>query len=212
MAVLDLTNKALTVSGNHLFLYYALEKAKEDHVALYEEMATFDPKEKYPKLDPKVARFFTFARRIFRSEINIILVTASLIEAMANLFYAENAPPEVFAVLERATPIEKWVELPKLYLPSYTFPKDGKLYNTLITLNKRRNSITHPKPHMVVGDRLLHKGNLYKPTSDEYKLHLEFCKLPLRLVANLKKHDQGAGTNLEMMFFLLPDVKDPVLK
>lgn len=212
MAALDLTNKALTISGNHHFLYYTLEKAKEDHIALYEEIATFNPKEKYPKLDPKFAHFVAFARRIFRSEVSIILVSASLIEGMANLFLAENASAEVFAVLERATPVEKWVELPKLYIPSYSFPRGGKLYNTLITLNRRRNSITHPKPHMEVGDRLLHKGNLYKTTSDEYKLHLEFCNLPLQLVENLKKHDRSAGTSLEMMFFVLPDLKDPVFK
>src|SRR5271157_3984258 len=96
MATIDLTKQAVTTTGNHFFLYYALKKAEEDHIALYDEIASFSPKKQYPQLKPNLAHFLVFARRIFRSEVNIILVASSLIEAMANMFYSEHADTEMF--------------------------------------------------------------------------------------------------------------------
>ena len=171
MAIRDLTKQAVTISGHHFDLAYALQKAKEDHMALYEEIKEFDPREEYSQYPPKVAYFYAFSRRIFRSETHIVLISASLVEALANMFYSECADSEMFAILERATPIEKWLTLPRLYIPSYSFPKGGKLYNTLKLLISRRNSILHPKPQILKGEGLIHKGNLTKKTKDEYKLH-----------------------------------------
>ena len=42
MATHDLTQNAVTISGNHSFLAYSLNKAREDHEALYEEINKFD--------------------------------------------------------------------------------------------------------------------------------------------------------------------------
>ena len=88
MAIIDLTEEAVTITGDHFFLYYALKKAEEDHIALYEEIAGFDPKEQYPQFEPKIAYLIAFARRIFGNEVNIVLVASSLIEAIANMFYS----------------------------------------------------------------------------------------------------------------------------
>lgn len=207
MVTIDRTKEAVTITGNHVFLSYALKEAEKGHIALYGEIASFDPGKEYPQLKPNVAYFFAFARRIFRSEVNIILLASSLVEAMANMFYSERADRDTFSILERTKIIEKWVTLPKLYVPTYSLPKEGKIYKTLKELNTRRNSITHPKPHMIKGNNVLHKGNLYKRTSDEYKLHLEFCKLPCLLIEHLKKHDSSAGTDLEMMFSMLSEIE-----
>lgn len=213
MAIRDLTKQAVTITGHHFFIAYALQKAKEDHKALYEEIKKFDPLEEYSQYPPKVAYFVAFSRRIFRSETHIVLISASLVEALANMFYSERADSEMFAILERATPIEKWLTLPKLYIPSYSFQKGGKLYNTLKLLISRRNSILHPKPQMLKGEGLIHKGNLTKKTKDEYKLHLDFCELPSLLVHNLKANDPSAGTMLEIMFSMLPETKkNPLFK
>jgi hypothetical protein len=213
MANIDLTKQAVTITGNHFFLSYALQKAREDHEVLYEEINKFDPWEEYSQYQSKVAYFFAFSRRIFRSETHIVLIAASLVEALANMFYSERADSEMFAILERATPIEKWLTLPKIYIPSYFLPKGGKLYNTLKLLITRRNSILHPKPQMLKREGLIHRGNLTKKTKDEYKLHLDFCKLPSLLVHNLKNHDSSAGTMLEIMFSMLPETKkNPLFK
>lgn len=207
MATHDLTKNAVTITGNHSFLAYALNKDREDHEALYDEINKFDPLVEYSQYPPKAAYFLAFGRRIFRSETHIILISASLVEAIANMFYCERADSEMFAILERATPIEKWVTLPKLYIPSYSLSKSGKLYNTLKLLISRRNGILHPKPQIMKGEGLIHKGNLTTKTKDEYNLHLEFCELPSLLVNNLKNYDTGAGTTIEAMFSMLPEQK-----
>lgn len=211
MATHDLTQNAVTISGNHSFLAYSLNKAKEDHEALYEEINKFDPKIDYSQYPPKVAYFLAFGRRIFRSETHINLISASLVEAIANMFYSERADSEMLAILERGTPIEKWVTLPKLYIPSYSLPKSGKLYYTLKQLISRRNNILHSKPQMLKGESIIHKGNLTKKTKDEYKLHMEFCNLPSALVSNLKTYDQSAGTMIEFMFSMIPEQKQDTL-
>lgn len=205
MAVHDLTKDSTTIVGNHSYLAYALNKAREEHKALYEEIKNFNPKIEYSQYPPKAAYYLAFGRRIFRSETHIILLSASLVEAIANMFYCERADSELFAILERATPIEKWITLPNLFIPSYSLSKSGKLYNTLKLLISRRNAILHPKPQIIKGESLIHKGNLTKKTKDEYKLHLEFCELPSLLVNNLKIYDSGAGTMLEVMFSMLPE-------
>ncbi len=211
MAIHDLTKDSLTITGNHSFLAYALNKAREEHEALYEEIKKFDPHVEYSHYPPKAAYFLAFGRRIFRSETHIVLIAASLVEAIANMFYSERADSEMFAILERAKPIEKWVTLPKIYIPSYSFSKSGKLYNTLKLLISRRNSLLHPKPQMIKGEGLVHKGNLTKKTKDEYTLHLDFCELPSLLLKNLKTHDSNAGTMLEIMFSMLPEQKKDAL-
>jgi len=211
MANYDLTQNAITISGNHYFLAYALDKAREDHEALYEEVNKFDPQIEYSQYPSKVAYFFAFGRRIFRSETHIILISASLVEALANMFYSERADSELLAIIERSTPIEKWVTLPKLYIPSYSLPKNGKLYHTLKQLISRRNNILHSKPQMLKGEAIMHKGNLTKKTKDEYKLHMEFCDLPSALISNLKTYDQGASSTLEIMFSMRPEQRQDSL-
>jgi hypothetical protein len=187
MAIIDLTKEAVTITGHHSFLSYALQKAKEDHKALYEEIKKFNPHEEYSQYPPKVAYFFAFSRRIFRSNTHIILISASLVEALANMFFSERADSELFAIFECATPIK--------------------------LLTSRRNSILHPKPRVLKGEGIIHKGNLIKKIKDEFKLHLDFCELPSLLVRNLKAHDRSAGTMLEIMFSMLPEKKnDPLFK
>jgi len=208
----DLTHEAVTTSGTHFYLYYAMNKAQVDYLDLYKEMERFNPEEEYPGQEPKVAYFLAFSRRIFRAEVSIVLIASSLIEAMANVFLSQHATSESFSALERATPIEKWETLPKLFIQSYSLPKGERTYKTLKLLNKRRNCLTHPKPRVEKGDIILHKGNLFERTTDEYKLHQDFCALPSLLIENMKKHDMSAGTDLDVMFLLSSDMDNPLFK
>jgi hypothetical protein len=212
VAVIDLSAEAVTTTGVHFYLYYVMRKAEEEYRDLKKEMEIFKPEEEYPGHEPRAAYYLAFSRREFRAEVSIVLVAASLVEAMANMFLSRHASSETFAILERATPIEKWVTLPKLLLPSYSLPKDEKTYKTLKLLSNRRNSITHPKPHLVKGSLMVHKGNLFKRTTDEYGLHLDFCALPLLLIENMKKYDESAGSDLELMFLGASDMGNPLFK
>ena len=56
-----------------------------------------------------------------------LLLAASCVEAVANLYLGLKAAPDQFAFLERATFLEKWTVVPSLFLQGYDLPKDGKL-------------------------------------------------------------------------------------
>jgi hypothetical protein len=212
VTVYDLTQDAVTTSGTHFYLYYALNKAEGDYLDIYKEMERFNPEKEYPGHEPKVAYYLAFSRKIFRAEVSIVLIASSLVEAMANVFLSQHATSETFSILERATPIEKWETLPKLYIQGYSLPKGGCTYNILKLLNKRRNCLTHPKPRMEKGDFILHKGNLFERTTDEYKLHQDFCALPSMLIENMKNHDMRAASNLDIMFLMSSEIGNPLFK
>lgn len=207
MAEDDKLTDELIIQSNHFFLSYCLKKEEEEYIATYNEISVFEHNEQYPGIMPELASHFAFGRRIFRSEVNIVLVAASMIEAMANMFYSEHADSEMFSIIQRATPIDKWVTLPRIYIPNYSLPKNEKIFCLLKSLISRRNSITHQKPNFVKGGAILHKGNVYSRTSNECKLHIDFCRLPGLLVQHLSKYDKVAGRSLELMFFTLVDDK-----
>jgi hypothetical protein len=211
MTVYDLTQEAITTSGTHFYLYYAVKKSEAEYLDLIREIEGFDPKNEYPNYEPKVAYLFAFSRRIFRTEVNIILTVSSLIEAMANVFLSRHAASDTFSILERATPIEKWETLPKLYIKDYSLPKGETTYQILKLLNQRRNCLTHPKPRMEKGGEILHKGNLFETTHDEFKLHQQFCALPAMLTENMKKYDNDAASDLDIMF-LMSENHNPLYK
>ena len=207
MAKIDLTSQSYKVEGDHSFMFYALHKEKNDYKARVNEIKAFNSEKKYS--EDSLTNGYKFAAQLFRRENNIVLIAHSLIEAMANMFYSKYADSETFAILERSKLIEKWVTLPKLFIPSYIFQKDVKEYEILDKLIKRRNSLAHAKPKISKGNDVLQKGNLHKKTTNEYNLHLSFCSLPKGLVDNLKSHNQNAGFYLETMFSIRPDKEDP---
>jgi hypothetical protein len=162
MAVYDATKEGTTIGGHHFSLSYVLQHAKDDLINLFKKIEEFKPHEVYPAYEPKVAYHLAFNDRIFEQEVHVVLVASSMIEAMANMLLSKYTDSETFAVLERANPIEKWVTLPGLFVPGYSFRKDGSLYNTLKLLIARRNALTHPKPQIVIGDKIIHRGNTPK--------------------------------------------------
>lgn len=202
MTVRDLRQEAITTSGNHFYLYYAVKKSETEYMELNREIEEFDPQIQYPDHLQNLAYHLAFSRRIFRAEVNIVLTVSSLVEAMANVFLSKHAAAETFSVLERATPIEKWETLPKLYIQNYSLPKGETTYRIFKLLNQRRNCLTHPKPRIEKGGAILHKGNLFEPTPDEFKLHQQFCALPLMLTENMKKFDIGEASHLDIMFLM----------
>lgn len=122
-----------------------------------------------------------------------MLLAASCVEGLANLYLATKTTPEQFAVLERATPIEKWVVLPGLFLKDYTFPKDGELYHDLKGVIDRRNSLMHLKEEVTRGGEVIHEGKLPKKAGDEHAFIGRCATLPVRLVQHVTRFDLSSN-------------------
>lgn len=203
MATIDATKGQVSYAGENFLLSYALRCAKEDFLHLLDEIKKFDPKNSYPNHEPRVAYQLEFGKKLYRQTVLIVLVASAMIEALANLLLSENADSDTFAILERATPIEKWVTLPKIFISNYELPKDKELYNQLRLLNVRRNSITHSKPEIKIDDKIIHRGNMPKRGNKENALHLAFCDLPEKLIDNLGKYDQHQAVKLKIFFSMM---------
>jgi hypothetical protein len=126
----------------------------------------------------------------------IILLTNSLIEALANFYLTNKCDEEQFKTLERLSTLDKLVVVPKLLLKQYEFPKDEELYYDLKLLLDLRTSLVHPKPRVTVNEATTHKGNLAKKSS-VLALTPEKCvSLPARVVAHIWNFDHGALAEL----------------
>ena len=119
----------------------------------------------------------------------IVIETCTLIEALANLYLALKCDAGLFASLENVSLLEKWCSIPRLFNPKYKLDKSRVLYENLKELIRKRNSIIHYKPTIVKSGVTIHKGKFPKKSNDEDKLTLTFTQLPIRLLENLKKHD-----------------------
>lgn len=90
-----------------------------------------------------------FLERYVSERVSIIVLASAFAEALINAILAiglvSTKKKEVFALLEKATFMEKWVIGPKIFLPNYAFAKDRHLYCNLKNLNKQRNLHIHSK-------------------------------------------------------------------
>jgi hypothetical protein len=137
----------------------------------------------------------------------VILLAASCVESVANLWLGLKASAEQFAVLERATFIEKWTVVPSYFLEGYTFPKGDELYADLKILHSHRNALVHLKEEISKGGVLVHDGSLLKPTGDEHQFTLRCQTLARRLAEHLAQFDQSVDMSSVMALWLLAAVK-----
>ncbi len=131
----------------------------------------------------------------------LIIESCTLIEGLANLYLSLKCDAELFSTLEKATVIEKWTTIPALLIEGYHLDKSRSTYKHLVELVKLRNSIIHPKPIVIVGGILKHKGAHSKRSNNEHKAILSYVRLPIRLVENLIKYDK------ETMRFQVESIK-----
>ncbi|MDA2930000.1 hypothetical protein MYX84_08660 [Acidobacteria bacterium AH-259-O06] len=129
-----------------------------------------------------------------------LLLAASCVEAVANLYLGLRASPGQFAILERATFLEKWTVGPTLFLEDYDLPKGGELYQDLKRVHVARNALVHLKEEVSEGGAVLHQGSLPKSAGDEH-VFLSRCRsLPERLVSHLATFDKtDAVTQIHMI-------------
>ena len=172
-------------SAYHVHLNLALADAVEEYKTLSYEI------QKHPPLSEETATAELTRLYYLHEEkcITVILLAAACVEAVVNFYLATKTTPEQFAVLERATFIDKWVVLPSLFLKDYTFPKGSVLYQDLKLLHNRRNSLLHLKATITEGGKIVHKGTELTVPSDE-KVFIERCaSLPDRLVRHITSFD-----------------------
>ena len=126
----------------------------------------------------------------------IVLLTNSLIEALANFYLTNKCDEEQFKTLERLSTLDKLVVVPKLLLKEYEFPKGEQLDGDLKLLLDLRTSLVHSKPKVTMNEETTHEGNLAK-SSSILALTPEKCvSLPARVVAHIWNYDRGALAEL----------------
>lgn len=141
---------------------------------------------------------------LYTEGCNVIMVSASLIEASANLFLSMKCDKRLFEALERTELEKKWTELPKLFYDDWSIPNGNSTSNTLKALVKARNYIVHTKPEVTIDGILIHKGNHPKVECMQHKFILKYFDLPTELMKLLASKD----TSFNMDYFDFRDIMD----
>jgi len=138
-----------------------------------------------------------------------LVLAACCVEALANLYLAHKTTPEQFAILEWTRFLEKWTVLPSLFVPGYSFPKDGELYQDLKRLIARRNVLVHLKEEVSRDGTILHPGSRPDAASDE-SVFIGRCRsLPDRLLAHLASFDKTeAIMQIKMVLAIAPAMRE----
>jgi hypothetical protein len=146
--------------------------------------------------DRWILYFERFGLRVDSSRLIISLLVCSYLEAMANYYLSLKTDVDQFALLERASLLEKWIIIPRFFNPEYRLPKNGQLYQDLKLLISERNVIVHSKPLIKIDGVIVHKGNTTKNLADGHKITLRSASLPERLLKFLWKYDKSTEVNL----------------
>jgi hypothetical protein len=190
-------SNSISATGYHAIIGKALELQVKQYTELWNEVQEFGATTVGKCESDRWRLYFEkFGFRVDTSRLIITVLTCSFLEALANFYIASKTDANQFAVLERASILEKWVTIPRFYNPRYELPKDEQLYQDLKLVITSRNAITHPKPLVVVDGANVHKGNIPKKSADEHAFTLRSASLPMRLLKHLWKYDQSRETNL----------------
>lgn len=184
-------------SGYQTYLYLALGDAIDEYQKVKAKVAQQQPLTDETATPTLTMLHYTLEKR----RATALLLAASCVEAVANLYLAFKATPEQFAVLERATFLEKWTAIPSLFVAGYTFPKDGELYQDLKRLHARRNALVHLKEKVSLGGVVLHPGSFPESSGDEHVFVARCRSLPERLVSHLASFDKTDAVAPIQVFF-----------
>lgn len=180
----------ITYSAYHCVIYSALKRYKQDYDAL--NLETIDSLSKQKESDLSFeTHLFICSTRLQETQIVIVLLTCSFIEALANFYLSLKTTPDQFDIIQNTSLIDKWIVVPSLFLKDYTFPKGEKIYNDLKELIGRRNAITHCKPQVIIDDVIALKGNLPIKYKKSHEFMDSCMSLPKRLVDHLGKFDKS---------------------
>jgi len=192
-------------SGYQAYLQLALDDAVSAYQEAYEAVSRHPPlTEETPNPELTLLHYTLEQRRA-----TALVLAACCVEALANLYLAQKTTAEQFAILEWARFIEKWTVLPSLFVPGYSFPKDGELYQDLKRLNARRNALVHLKEEVSRDGTILHPGLRPDSASDE-NVFIGRCRsLPDRLRAHLASFDKTeAIMQINMVLAIAPTIRE----
>lgn len=189
-------------SGYQAFLHLALD----DAVAAFKE-AHKEVSQQPPLTEDSATPELTLLHyKLEQRRATALIIAACCVEAAANLYLAQKASPDQFALLEWAKFMEKWMVIPSLFVPSYAFPKDGELYQDLKRLNVRRNALVHLKEEVTRYGAILHTGSRPESASDEY-VFVERCRsLPERLLSHVALYDKSDAVKQVRMIMVVSPV------
>lgn len=184
-------------SAYHLYIYLALRETVKGYEQVAQEI-TNCPELTEETATPQLTRLYYLRKQ---KAATVVVLAASCVEALGNLYLALKTTPEQFKTLERTNLIDKWVVLPSLFLPGYIFPKGEQLYCDLRQLCKQRDSLMHLKEEITQGEEVVHKGNLPEAAGDEHAFLGRCAILPIKLVQHLANYD-STETIRHMQFCL----------
>jgi hypothetical protein len=138
-----------------------------------------------------------FGQRVQDAWLVIVLVSAAVVEELINGYLALRCATaekaDLFEDFEKLDLMKKWVVLPGVFVPNYSFPKTGSLYYDLKSLSQTRNALAHPKITYVRDGTMLLKGTDTRRRG--YERDIKFlrgcCTLPNRLVEHLRASDDS---------------------
>jgi hypothetical protein len=174
-------------SGYQVYLHLALDEAVLAYQAAHEAISRHPPFSEHTATPELTLLYYTLERR----RATALILAACCVEAVANLYLSLKTTAEQFALLEWAKFLEKWTVVPSLFVPGYSFPKDGELYQDLKRLNARRNSLVHLKEEVTTrGGAVLHAGLHPEAASDEHVFVGRCRSLPDKLLSHLASFDK----------------------
>jgi len=177
-----------STSGYQVYLRLALREAVVDYESAWEAVRDQPPLTE----DAATTELTLLHYAVEQRRAVVLLLTASCVEATANFCLACNATPDQFAVLERATFLEKWTTVPSLFLPGYSLPRDGELFQDLKRVHDRRNALMHLKERVTMAGVTSSPGVTPARAGDEH-IFIPRCRtLPDRLFSHLCRFDPGA--------------------
>jgi hypothetical protein len=176
-----------STSGYQVYLHLALREAVEEFQSAWE--AVRDQHRLTEETATPELTFLHYALEQRRSVV--LLLSASCVEALANFCLACKATPDQFAIIERSTFLEKWTTAPSFFLPGYSLPRDGELFQDLKRVHDRRNALVHLKEEVTIAGVTTSPGSAPPRAGDEHVFIPRCRTLPDRLFSHLCTFDPG---------------------
>lgn len=127
---------------------------------------------------------------IERHRITVIVLSCMLIEHNINFYLSTKCTAARFEKLQRNALVNKWTDVPKEFVPTYTLPVGSELAKDLNALVNRRNAIVHAKPKLSIDGDNRHAGNEPPVELDENAFIERCASMPSRLLEHLLRFDQ----------------------
>jgi hypothetical protein len=196
----------ITKIGSFSVYQVYLHLALDDAVSAFEE-TNDEVSHQLPLSEESVTSELTLLHyKLEQRRATALILAACCVEAVANLYIEHKASPDQFDYLKWANFIEKWTIIPSFFVPSYTFPKDGVLYQDLKRLNVLRNKLVHLKEEFTRGDVVLHIGSHPEYEPDEHIFVGRCRSLPERLLSHVALYDNSDTIKQVRMIFTIPPI------